>query len=681
MNFLRPLLTTLILIIGLVLITAVQVHFIRLSGLDATTRFLLTGLLTVNIAALLTLIFFVGKNLYRLFMEMHQKVPGYKFRTKLVSIFVTLIMIPSLFLFLAASGLATDYFNRLFSPQLSEPVNRAVDLARAFYDFERERVLLAARYASKGSYVSSPGIFINRLSKAPDNASEIMKEAFKGKEGTEVISRGRGDIIRAIVPSGKSVVVAEIILPADISQKAERLRLAHEEFLKRGQLKTPLNLTYTLTLGFLTLIMVFSGLWFALKIARDITIPIQSLALATEKIAAGDLGIRVEVKSKDEIGTLVNSFNQMVSQLKDSKISLEKAYLESDKRRLYLERILQNITSGVLFLDNKGKIMTSNRAACTMLNLEEDKVVGMDYRKLIALFRSEDLLHMIRDIEGKEVREITREIKVNPGSGPMTFRVTITGIRESYSASALGMLVVFDDLTDIIKAQKSGAWQEVARRITHEIKNPLTPIKLSTERLIRKWQNKDEDFGSVFEKSTRTIITEVDSLRRLVDIFSKYGRMPEISKVSTDISELVDSVINLYKGYWGIKMDVVIAEGIPKIIIDSEQIKRAIVNIIDNAIEAMKQDGMMTISLRRAGNTVYVSIADTGPGIPDEEKEQLFLPHFSKRRGGTGLGLAIANKIITDHGGRIVVRDNQPKGSIFTIELPISEQDQGEKNG
>jgi two-component system nitrogen regulation sensor histidine kinase NtrY len=672
--------TTFVLIICVVIITAVQVHFIQLKSLDTTTRFLLTGLLTINVAALLTLVFFVGKNLYRLFMEMHQKVPGYKFRTKLVAIFVTLIMIPSVFLFLAASGLATDYFNRLFSPQLNEPVNRAVDLARAFYDNERDRVLLAGRYVSRGANVSFPGIFINRFSKEPNNASEVMKEAFKGKEGTEVISRSRGDTIRAVVPSGRGVVVAEVILPSDISQKAERLRFAHEEHLKRDQLKKPLNLTYTLTLGFLTTIMVFSGLWFALKISRDITIPIQNLALATEKVASGDLSVKVQITSKDEIGTLVKSFNQMVSQLKESKISLEQAYTLSDRRRLYLENILQNITSGVLFLDTGGKILTANRAACSMLNLKEEAVVGMDYRKLIAKFHSEDLTQMIRGLEGRELREITREVKVNPGSGPMTFRVTISGIRESYSASALGMLVVFDDLTDIIMAQKSVAWQEVARRITHEIKNPLTPIKLSAERLIRKWQNKDKDFDTVFEKSTRTIISEVDGLRRLVDIFSKYGRMPEIAKAPADLLDLVDAVMNLYKGYWDIKMHLSAMDDLPKIVMDSEQIRRALINVIDNAIEAMKQAGEITLSLSRTASHISISIADTGPGITDEEKEQLFLPHFSKRKGGTGLGLAIASKIVHDHGGRIVVRDNHPKGAIFTMEIPIGEQSQGEKN-
>jgi two-component system nitrogen regulation sensor histidine kinase NtrY len=233
------------------------------------------------------------------------------------------------------------------------------------------------------------------------------------------------------------------------------------------------------------------------------------------------------------------------------------------------------------------------------------------------------------------------------------------------------MLVVFDDLTDVIKAQKVEAWQEVARRIAHEIKNPLTPIKLSTERLIKKWQNKDEDFGAVFEKSTKTIIAEVEGLRRLVDIFSKYGKMPEITKSQADLSDLVDSVAALYKGYREIKLNVSTEGNIPKMSIDGEQIKRALINIIDNAIEAMKQAGEITISVRNSDHLVFVDIADTGPGIPDDEKEKLFLPYFSKRKGGTGLGLAIASKIASDHGGRIIARDNHPKGSIFTMEIPI----------
>ncbi len=673
MNILRPLIITVVLILFVVLITSIQIHFIKLSSLDMTTRILLTGLLTVNIAALLTLIFFVGKNLYRLFVDMHLKIPGYKFRTKLVAIFMTLILIPSLFLFLAASGLATNYFNRIFSPQLSEPIDRSIELARSFYDLTRERALLAARQASGGAIISAPGLSIRRLTVMPSDATDVIKDAFGGKEGTETISMQDGDIVRAAVPfsGGTSVVIAEVSIPASIAAKSEKLRSLHEEYLKLGGLQKPLKFTYILTLGFLTLIMIFSSLWLSLKISRDITIPIQGLAMATAKVASGDLNVKVQVTSKDEIGLLIDSFNQMIAQLRDNKISLEEAYQVSDRRRLYLENILQNITSGVIFLDNSGRIITINRAACTILDLEADKVRGTDYRKLIADLHSADLRQMIRDIEGKEVREVTREVKVSLQGRPLTVRVTISGIRESYSSSALGMLVVFDDLTDVIKAQRAEAWQEVARRITHEIKNPLTPIKLSTERLIKKWQNKDEDFGAVFEKSTKTIITEVESLRRLVDIFSKYGRMPEINRSLADMAELIDSVAALYKGYRKISMSVVSDGNIPKVRIDHEQIKRALINIIDNAIEAMKQNGEITIAIRNGDRLVFVDIADTGPGIPDDEKEKLFLPYFSKRKGGTGLGLAIASKIASDHGGRIIARDNNPKGSIFTVEIPI----------
>jgi two-component system nitrogen regulation sensor histidine kinase NtrY len=190
---------------------------------------------------------------------------------------------------------------------------------------------------------------------------------------------------------------------------------------------------------------------------------------------------------------------------------------------------------------------------------------------------------------------------------------------------------------------------------------------------MKKWLNKDEDFDTVFEKSTKTIITEVESLKRLVDIFSKYGRMPEIAKAPADLNDLVDSVIALYKGYHDIRMHVFAGDSLPKVSIDSEQIKRALINIIDNAIEAMKQEGEITISLRTTDHHVSIGIADTGPGIPADEKEKLFLPYFSKKKGGTGLGLAIAGKIATDHGGRIIVKDNHPTGSIFIIEIPADE--------
>lgn len=674
MRIFSPLIIAFGLLFIVAVITAMGLYFIKLPSVDITTRILLIGLLTISILALLTLMFFVGKNLLMLYTERRHKVAGHKFRTKLMSIFVILTLIPSAFLFIAASGLASNYINRLFSPQMKEPFTHSINLARDFYDLERERVLKAARFAADGKQPLPPDMSVHRYAGLPPNATDIIKDALHGNEGTEVISKDTGDIIRAAVPdrSKGGVIVVDFILPKAFSEKTERIQNLYEDYLKLESFKEPLRLNYILILGFLTLMMVFTGLWVSLKISRGITIPIQSLAMATERVASGNMDVQVDVKSEDEVGLLINSFNQMVRQLKDSKDSLEKAYTESDKRRLYLENILENINSGVIFLDNTGKILTINKAACSILNARQEDIIDKDYKDFIAGLNSEDLTQMVKDMEGKKIREIKKEVKVNIEGKMLTLIVYISGIRESYISGSLGMLVVFDDLTDIIKAQKAITWQEVARRIAHEIKNPLTPIKLSTERLIKKWQQKDEDFDAVFEKSTKTIITEVESLKRLVDVFSRYGRMPEVNKAPANLIELIDDAVSLYRGFRYLEIDIAMQEGIPSVNIDIEQFKRALINIIDNAINAMSGRGVIDISVKMNENSVVIDIADTGPGISDEEKEKLFIPYFSKRKDGTGLGLAIANKIVTDHGGRILIRDNNPKGSIFTVEIPAS---------
>ncbi|MBI5234011.1 MAG: HAMP domain-containing protein [Deltaproteobacteria bacterium] len=679
MKIFRPLIIIFGLLFLVAIITIVELHFIKLPTVDMTTRILLTSLLTFNVLALLTLMFFVGKSLLGLYMEKRHRVLGYKFKTKLMTIFVVLTLIPSAFLFVAASGLATNYINRFFSPQMKEPFNRSVELARSFYDLEREHVLIAARQVSAGKYSSLPGMTVHRPSSPPPDATDTVKDAFDGREGTEVISRDTGDIIRAVVPDrpgGKrrGAVIVEFVLPKTISEKSEKIKELYVDYLKLESFKEPLRLNYILILGFLTIMMVFAGLWVSLKISRGITIPIQSLAIATQRVASGDLDVQVKVKSDDEVGFLIDSFNRMVPQLKDSKDSLENAYKVSDRRRLYLENILDNINSGVMFLDTDGKILTINKAACSILNIKQADVTGKDYAEFIAGLNSEDLNRIVKEMEGKEIREIKKEVKVSINGRITIVRIYISGIRESYTSKSLGMLVVFEDLTDVIKAQKAIAWQEVARRLAHEIKNPLTPIKLSTERLIKKWQNKDEDFEAVFEKSTKTIISEVESLRGLVDVFSRYGKLPEINKAPSSLPELLDNVIGLYRGFKEVLVNFEVEEGVPLVNIDKEQFKRVLINIMDNAIKAMNSRGEIEIAVKTTGNNVIIDVADTGPGISDEEKEKLFIPYFSKRKDGTGLGLAIANKIVTDHEGRIVVRDNsnKPHGSIFTVEIPIT---------
>jgi len=672
MNLLRSFAVLSVLIVVVGIITSVEVHFIKLPTVDITTRFLLIGLLTVNVIALLTLMFFVGKNVFRLYSESRQGLLGHKFQIKLVSIFVIMLLLPSTLLFVVSSGLATDYINRIFSPQMKEPFIRSVELARQFYDYERARTLEAAEQVARGNMGAASSKNVHHFSAPPSGASDVIKDAFQGKRGTEILTLNDGDLIRAAVPAdGGSVIVVERKLPKAISDESERIRNLFEEHSKLESLKVPLRSTYVMILGFITLLMIFAGIWIAMKLSRGITMPIQKLAEATQEVGQGNLGVAVEEKSEDEIGLLITSFNDMVRQLRGNKEQLERAISDLQKRELFLSNILQNINSGVLVLNTRGRIQTVNAQAREILNVRADDIEGKNYQDLIAQLGSPDLEAMASALVRGRVPDTVREARIHVQGKALTLRVFVTAIRDPETETAIGFLIVFDDLTDVIKAQKALAWQEIARRITHEIKNPLTPIKLSAERLMKKWQQKDADFDVVFERSTKTIITEVESLRHLVDVFTKYGKMPEIVREQTNVAELVESAVSLFRSFRDLKIDVSVPPEPPIVSIDRQQCKRVLINIMDNAVRAMQNKGRLAIMAVVRNNTLVIEITDSGPGIPNHEKEQLFLPYFSQRKDGTGLGLAIADKIIKEHGGRITIRDNDPQGSIFCIEIPL----------
>jgi two-component system nitrogen regulation sensor histidine kinase NtrY len=453
----------------------------------------------------------------------------------------------------------------------------------------------------------------------------------------------------------------------------EQIKTAYEDYIKLEAWKQPLKLNYLIFLGFFTLIVIFTALWASLRIARGISEPIQKLAEATGQVASGDLDVAIGLKRDDEIGLLINSFNHMVKELKESKESIHTAYTESDRRRLYMENILENIQSGVICLNADGNVITINSAACAILDVASEDVMGKNYKEILSAIQSDSLQQMIRGIKVRTLRTVEKEVWATIRGKRTMLRVSIMGLRDN--VSYLGLLVVFDDLTNVIKAQKALAWQEVARRMAHEVKNPLTPIKLSTERMLKKWQQKDEDFPQVFEGSMRTIIKEVDSLRRLVDEFSRFEKMPEINKSPTALAGIIDGAVDLYRDYKGFSIKVSLPEDMPLIDMDGEQFKRVLINLLKNAIQAMNNGGNIEVSvgLDTPANRVFIDVADDGPGIREEDKEKLFQPYFSTKKEGTGLGLAIANRIIREHMGYLRVRDNIPRGTVFTIEIPIKE--------
>ncbi len=675
-NFRFPLFISLI-ILFIIVVFSIEFHYMGLKDVPFVTKVLLFVLLNLNLVALLTLMFFVGKSLIRLYFERKHKVLGYKLKTRFVVVLVVMTLIPSAFLFVVSSGIVTNYLDRWFDPQIKQPLNLAIEVAKSAYDMQRQQTLVFARAAASG-HTLPEGLKAYSLHAMPDNASEIIKAGFEGKEDVEVISAKEGDIVRAVVPRNRQkpqegIVVVESIMDRNISRNAGMIQTAYKDYLTLESWKMPIKTNYLLILGFSTLLMVFMALWIALRISRGITDPIQALAQATAEVAKGNLDMSVNIIRDDEIGLLVSSFNNMVRDLKENKESLQHASQVSDRRRLVIEKILENVNSGVISLDAEGNILIVNNAACRILNIAPADVMNRHYDALLALVDSDELRETVKGIIIKDFKGVEKEIRIMAGEKRVLLRLFITSLRDAENFT--GTLVVFDDLTEITRAQRAIAWQEVARRIAHEIKNPLTPIKLSTDHMVKKWQNKDEDFGKVFERSTKTIIREVESLKRLVDEFSRFGKMPEILKAPALLSSIIESVINLYRDYKGIEMHLSAKGSEGLIELDAEQFKRVIINIVDNAIQAMQNQGRIDIMIHQdaLSNRVYVDIADNGPGIPEEDKEKLFLPYFSTRKDGTGLGLAIASRVVTEHRGYIRVRDNKPHGTIFSIELPTKE--------
>jgi two-component system nitrogen regulation sensor histidine kinase NtrY len=661
----------------IIAIFGVEIHYMRIENVPFFTKLILFILLNLNLVALLVLMFFVGKSLLKVYFEKKHRVPGYRFKTKFVVVLVVLTLIPSVFLFIVSSGVVTQYLDRWFDPQIRQPFKMSIEIAKSAYDLQRAEALAYAKALAAGRHVPD-NYSVRRLGAVPENASDIVRAGFDGKADVEVVTGENGEIVRAVAPEyrdGKQAGIVVVETPTDraISRNADAIKETYRNYMTLESWKRPVKTNYILFLSFFTLLTVFMALWAALRISRGITDPIQMLARATEQVARGNLETAIDIQREDEIGVLCGSFNNMVKELREGKESLQRAWTESDHRRLIIENILENINSGVISLNTSGNILTINSAACKILSIAPGDVVDMNYSVLLSMLRSEELKEMVKGIRVNEFTGAAREFKVTAGGRRILLRVFITALKDTQNF--LGTLVVFDDLTDIVRAQKALAWQEVARRIAHEIKNPLTPIKLSTDHMIKKWHHKDEDFGQVFERSTKTIIREVESLKRLVNEFSKFGKMPEIKKSPALISAIVEGAMTLYSDYRELAITLKKDENEPVVEVDTEQFKRVIINIIENAVQAMQSKGRIEIEISHNifSNRICVDIADNGPGIREEDKEKLFLPYFSTKKDGTGLGLAIASRVVAEHRGYIRIRDNRPRGTIFTIELPVRE--------
>jgi two-component system nitrogen regulation sensor histidine kinase NtrY len=501
--------------------------------------------------------------------------------------------------------------------------------------------------------------------------ADFINRALRGLEVTRTQLFGDADVIRGGVPLFAKdrrilgVVVVDYFVPKSITKRALQISQSFEQYKYLSFLKTPVKNSYILTLLLITLVIIFAATWCGIYLSRGITVPIQKLAEGTHEVAQGNWDYKIESGGDDEIGVLMNSFNQMTGDLKQIKLELE-------RRGRVVETVLANIAAGVVSVDPAGDITTWNKAAEQMLGVKAAGAVGRSYQEVFQAEALRGIREIIDSVRGHE--SVERELKISLQEQVRTVVVSAATLRDD-DASILGVMVFLEDITQIQKVQRMEAWREVARRIAHEIKNPLTPIQLSAERLRKRYAKMLEGDGGILDKCTTTIIQQVDELKNLVNEFSQFARLPSAQLASNDLNEIVSEALFLFKeGHNGIQFQFR-GDVIPPLELDRELIKRVLINLLDNAVAAVNGGGEIKLSTGydRARSVVTLEVADNGCGLAPEIRSRIFEPYFSTKENGTGLGLTIVSQIVEDHHGYVRALSNDPRGTRISIELPVRE--------
>jgi two-component system nitrogen regulation sensor histidine kinase NtrY len=502
-------------------------------------------------------------------------------------------------------------------------------------------------------------------------------------------------VIRVAVPIGSSfkekeavgAVVVNHFVPFSLAQKLEQIRAAHDEYRRLQPYAGHIERLYQLELLLFSLVMVLFAIWWGFRIAKGVSTPIRALAEGTAEVARGNLDVQVDPHSDDEVGFLVRSFNRMTRDLRDARDGLERTNAELERRRRYMEVVLRNIGAGVVSLDAEGRVNTINPAAQRLLSIPPG--VGLVGRSWDDVLREPEQLSLVRDLREDlrpGVREsIRRQVQLPAGDETLTLLVTVALLKDEENL-VLGTVVVLDDYSQLVKVQRMEAWQEVARRIAHEIKNPLTPIQLSAQRIRRRFGARlsaDPADAKVFNECVDAITSQVDSLKLLVNEFSNFARLPAANPVPDDLNRIVREAVSRYAGSEGVVLKTDLDPNLPHADIDREQFGRLLTNLIDNAVaavhERMEQEpgyDVGHVELRTvhdaALHAVRLEVVDDGIGIRSEDRRRIFEPYFSRKEHGTGLGLAIVSRIVADHRGYVRVHDAQPRGARFIVELPAA---------
>lgn len=718
-----------IIVLATLLILVLTTAEIRLTQLSANApmgnNIAIFAVINVVILLVILLVYLVCRNVVKLLLESRTNPLATRLRTKLVFCFVGLSLVPTLLLFFAAAGFINNTVHNWFNNQVETSLSESLEVAQTYYKNSASNALYYGRQISgfirknklinqdnlpqlkelirqkQSEYnlgvvevysaqreelvrVSNPSV---PKSEFTNPTSEDINRGLEGAELTRINSMGKADLIRGIVPiystwNEKDIVGAVVVnyyVPYSLVNKMKEITESYHEFRQLKILKNPIRAGYILTLFLITMVLAFFAYWMGVYLANSMTKPLQELVEATRAVADGNLSVHIKSVSVDEIGMLVQSFNLMTNDLRAKQLALNNSNLElfrinqeSEQRRRYMEIVLRNVAAGVISVDKTGSITTINKSAEKLLSINPGTVLGQNFREILRDTHMEIVKETLKELMLSKQDTINRQIFLDVKGARLALHLHLTVLRDD-AGDFIGTVLVLDDLTQVMKAQRMAAWREVARRIAHEIKNPLTPIQLSAQRLRKRYLARFSDDEKVFDECTEMIIKSVDDLKNLVNEFSNFARMPAIQPEPNDLNAIIKETLTLYQeAHRGVLFDFVPDISMPQLKIDRNQIKRVVINILENSVSAMNEQGTVVIrsSYDAELKMASLTISDNGPGISPEDKPRLFEPYFSTKKTGTGLGLAIVSSIVSDHNGFVRVRDNEPHGACFVVELP-----------
>ncbi len=684
----------------------------------AANRLILPFLNLIVVILVLALAGLMIRNLVRLVLDRKRGILGARLRAKLVFFLLGFVLIPALMMVYGSAAVIKKSMDGL----LRTPVEKITRESREIVDdwnaslidrclrsagrlgpelpptawgpatdrvldawMDREMVDYVLLVPSSGTPTLrlDPDVEFSReeAERLAEDAMAVADEVrVRGEPKGRITDLGGGLLVHAAaavegagVPEGMVAAVGTVHTREVTGRMRELARQADLYRQFRVDSRELIRL-YLSLIGLVLLVTLFLATWIGFTMGRRITEPIEEVAAAAREISAGNLGIRVRSTSGDEVGVLVDSFNDMAAQIQEnrevisrSNADLRRSNRALDERRRYIETLVANLSTAVVSIDRDGRVTTANPAV--------DRVLGVSLthgEPLLAAFGRPELIPL-RDLIASALREGAgnerRDLTLALARGTATLAVQVSHLLGGQD-ERLGVLVMIEDLSDLVRAQRSAAWREVARRIAHEIKNPLTPIQLSAQRLRKKFLARSDDLEKVLPEATAVIEREVAGLKHLVDEFSRYARMPEVLPKDVDVRDVLDAVRALYEGLPGIRLAIEVEDGVGPVKLDAEQMRRALINLVDNSVAAMAGDGEIRLAVRRAAGGIRIEVSDTGPGIGPTERDRLFEPYFSTKQAGTGLGLAIVHRVVTDHRGTIRVEDNRPRGARFVIEIP-----------